>query len=112
MKSLENAEKDIISKGGSLSQVVGFGITNQRETTLVWDKETGEPLYNAVVWLDTRTKNIVDDFIEKHGQDHLKKLSGLPISTYFSACKVRYVLLIRKYLSFTRNIFSLVEMAL
>ena len=72
-----------------MSQVAGFGITNQRETTVVWDRETGEPLYNALVWLDTRTKDIVDDLVEKHGQDHLKKKSGLPISTYFSACKVR-----------------------
>ena len=70
-----------------------MGITNQRETTVAWDKNTGQPLHNAIVWHDTRTKEIVSrlkkNILEvKDKQGVLKKRSGLPISTYFSATKV------------------------
>ncbi|KAG7215746.1 hypothetical protein INR49_021967 [Caranx melampygus] len=78
-----------------LSNIKAVGVTNQRETTLVWDKETGEPLYNAVVWLDLRTQSTVERLINKapgRNKNHLKHKTGLPISTYFSAVKLRWLL--------------------
>ncbi|XP_053408205.1 glycerol kinase-like isoform X1 [Mercenaria mercenaria] len=72
-----------------------IGITNQRETTVVWDKVTGEPLHNAIVWLDLRTSSTVEKLIAKTPQkskDHLRPLCGLPITTYFSAVKLRWLL--------------------
>ncbi|XP_054643105.1 glycerol kinase-like isoform X2 [Dunckerocampus dactyliophorus] len=78
-----------------ISSIKAVGVTNQRETTLVWDKETGEPLYNAIVWLDLRTQSTVERLINKapgKNKNHLKHKTGLPISTYFSAVKVRWLL--------------------
>ncbi|CAG5865877.1 unnamed protein product [Menidia menidia] len=78
-----------------VSNIKAVGVTNQRETTLVWDKETGQPLYNAIVWLDLRTQSTVERLINKApGKDknHLKYKTGLPISTYFSAVKLRWLL--------------------
>uniref|UniRef100_A0A4W6E595 Probable glycerol kinase n=1 Tax=Lates calcarifer TaxID=8187 RepID=A0A4W6E595_LATCA len=78
-----------------ISNIKAVGVTNQRETTLVWDKETGEPLYNAVVWLDLRTQSTVERLINKtpgRNKNHLKHKTGLPISTYFSAVKLRWLL--------------------
>ena len=89
---LNAAAKFLEDNGGSTDQVVGVGITNQRETTVAWDKNTGKPLYNAIVWHDSRTKEIVNELKKKElllkDKDDLKKRSGLPISTYFSASKV------------------------
>ena len=86
------AAKFLEDNGGSTDQVVGVGITNQRETTVAWDKNTGKPLYNAIVWHDSRTKELVHELKKKElllkDKDVLKKRSGLPISTYFSASKV------------------------
>uniref|UniRef100_H2LVJ0 glycerol kinase n=1 Tax=Oryzias latipes TaxID=8090 RepID=H2LVJ0_ORYLA len=78
-----------------ISRVKAVGVTNQRETTLVWDRATGEPLYNAIVWLDLRTQSTVERLIKKapgENKNHLKHLTGLPISTYFSAVKLRWLL--------------------
>ncbi|TKS67530.1 Glycerol kinase [Collichthys lucidus] len=78
-----------------ISNIKAVGVTNQRETTLVWDKETGEPLYNAIVWLDLRTQSTVERLINKapgRNKNHLKHKTGLPISTYFSAVKLRWLL--------------------
>ncbi|KAJ0070572.1 hypothetical protein NL108_016263 [Boleophthalmus pectinirostris] len=78
-----------------ISRIKAIGVTNQRETTLVWDKETGEPLYNAIVWLDLRTQSTVERLISKapgRNKNHLKHKTGLPISTYFSAVKLRWLL--------------------
>uniref|UniRef100_A0A8K9WXE9 glycerol kinase n=1 Tax=Oncorhynchus mykiss TaxID=8022 RepID=A0A8K9WXE9_ONCMY len=75
--------------------MTSIGVTNQRETTLVWDKETGEPLYNAIVWLDLRTQSTVERLINKtpgRNKNHLKHKTGLPISTYFSAVKLRWLM--------------------
>ncbi|XP_028292137.1 glycerol kinase-like isoform X2 [Gouania willdenowi] len=79
----------------NISNIKAVGVTNQRETTVVWDKDTGEPLYNAIVWLDLRTQPTVERLISKApGKDknHLKNKTGLPISTYFSAVKLRWML--------------------
>uniref|UniRef100_A0A8C6NP97 Probable glycerol kinase n=1 Tax=Nothobranchius furzeri TaxID=105023 RepID=A0A8C6NP97_NOTFU len=78
-----------------VSNIKAVGVTNQRETTLVWDKETGEPLYNAIVWLDLRTQSTVEELINKNpgrSKNHLRQKTGLPISTYFSAVKLRWLL--------------------
>ncbi|MHB1289537.1 glycerol kinase GlpK, partial [Georgenia sp.] len=68
------------------------GITNQRETTVVWDKTTGEPVYNAIVWQDTRTAKIVEELGGSEGQDKYKARVGLPLATYFSGPKVKWIL--------------------
>ncbi|WP_256334637.1 glycerol kinase GlpK [Lentzea albidocapillata] len=73
----------------SLGDIAAFGITNQRETTVVWDKATGEPVHNAIVWQDTRT----DALIRRLGdQDRFRERSGLPLATYFSGPKLRWLL--------------------
>ncbi|TRW43434.1 glycerol kinase GlpK [Georgenia yuyongxinii] len=72
--------------------IAAVGITNQRETTVVWDKTTGEPVYNAIVWQDTRTAKIVDELGGSEGQDKYKAKVGLPLATYFSGPKIKWVL--------------------
>ncbi len=83
--ALENAHLDG-------SQIAAVGITNQRETTVVWDKVTGNPVCNAIVWQDTRTQSICDDLAADGGVDRFKELSGLPLATYFSGPKIRWIL--------------------
>ena len=63
--------------------VASIGIMNQRETTIVWDKKTGKPLHNAIVWNCVRTSEIVEKFQNQYGLDGLREKTGLPISTYF-----------------------------
>ena len=72
--------------------IAAVGITNQRETTVVWDKRTGEPLYNAIVWQDTRTDQIVNELAKDGGQDRFRDKCGLPLATYFSGPKARWIL--------------------
>ena len=71
--------------------IAAVGITNQRETTVVWDRETGEPIYNAIVWQDTRTDAIVRELAGDEGVDRLRK-GGLPLSTYFAGPKIKWIL--------------------
>jgi len=78
--------------GAGRDDIAGLGITNQRETTLVWDKTTGEPIHNALVWQDTRTDKIIEELGEVGGQDRFRDKSGLPLATYFSGPKVRWLL--------------------
>lgn len=75
-----------------VNDVVAIGITNQRETTLVWDKKTGKPIYNAIVWQDTRTDSIINKFAKQGGQDRFRKKTGLPLATYFSGPKIKWIL--------------------
>jgi glycerol kinase len=72
--------------------VAAVGITNQRETTVVWDRTTGEPVHNAIVWQDTRTQHIVDRLAEAGGVDRFAKTVGLPLSTYFAGTKIVWIL--------------------
>ncbi|MFQ5944130.1 MAG: glycerol kinase GlpK [Anaerolineales bacterium] len=72
--------------------LAAIGVTNQRETTVVWDKATGEPYYNAIVWQDTRTKQICDRLAADGGQDRFRSKTGLPLATYFSGPKIRWIL--------------------
>src|SRR3712207_580001 len=75
------------------SDVVAVGITNQRETTVVWDRNTGRPVYNAIVWQDTRTTAIVEQLgALGGGADRYKDKVGLPLATYFAGPKVRWIL--------------------
>ncbi|MEQ9298702.1 MAG: glycerol kinase GlpK [Cyclobacteriaceae bacterium] len=74
------------------SEVVAIGITNQRETAVVWDKNTGEPVYNAIVWQDKRTSGLCDDLKKEGLEEHVKKTTGLVIDSYFSATKINWIL--------------------
>jgi glycerol kinase len=78
--------------GASASDIVAVGVTNQRETTVVWDKNTGKPYYNAIVWQDTRTDRIIKDLEGGAGQNRFREAVGLPLATYFSGPKVRWML--------------------
>ncbi len=74
------------------ADLAAVGITNQRETTLVWDKTTGKPLYNAIVWQDTRTDKICKELEGGVGQNRFREKVGLPLATYFSGPKIRWIL--------------------
>ena len=74
------------------SDLAAVGITNQRETTLLWDKASGRPIHNAIVWQDTRTDRLVRDLGGAVGQDRFRDLCGLPLATYFSGPKIRWLL--------------------
>lgn len=79
-------------KGNILpDSIAGIGITNQRETTVVWDKISGKPLYNALVWQDTRTSDIVEGLTAEGGIDRFRAKTGLPLATYFAAPKLRWL---------------------
>jgi glycerol kinase len=78
--------------GATANDIAAVGITNQRETTVVWDKNTGKPYYNAIVWQDTRTADIIKALEGGKGQDRFRAKVGLPLATYFSGPKVRWIL--------------------
>jgi glycerol kinase len=92
-----NRTEDVIraamEKGGlRADDIAAIGITNQRETTLVWDKNTGIPYYNAIVWQDTRTDKICNELAAEGGQDRFRAKTGLPLATYFSGPKIKWML--------------------
>ena len=72
--------------------LAAIGITNQRETTVVWSRKTGKPVSNALVWQDTRVASDVSEFAKSGGQDRFRTKTGLPLTTYFSALKIRWIL--------------------
>ena len=74
------------------SDLAAVGITNQRETTIVWDRKTGKPAHNAIVWQDTRVAASVAEFAKRGGQDRFRLQTGLPLSTYFSGLKIHWLL--------------------
>ncbi len=78
--------------GAAASDVAAVGITNQRETTLLWSRTTGEPVGNAIVWQDTRTAELCRELAGSDGADRFRALTGLPLATYFSAPKIRWLL--------------------
>nr|CAG8489326.1 6585_t:CDS:2 [Entrophospora candida]CAG8621079.1 6412_t:CDS:2 [Entrophospora candida] len=98
LKSVQECVKETLKKfhglGYSFSDIKAIGITNQRETTLAWDKTTGKPLYNAIVWPDVRTHDLVHRLnkISSLGSKVLNDICGLPITTYFSALKLKWML--------------------
>jgi glycerol kinase len=84
---------DGLEKAGiDAGDLAAVGITNQRETAVVWDRNTGEPACNAIVWQDTRTDKICNELSQDGGQDRFRAQTGLPIATYFSGPKVRWIL--------------------
>jgi glycerol kinase len=91
-RAQEVLDEALDSAGASADDIAGLGITNQRETAVVWDKTTGEPIHNAIVWQDTRTDKLVDEYSRDGGQDRFKEQTGLPLATYFSGPKVRWIL--------------------
>ncbi len=74
------------------TDIVAIGITNQRETTIIWDKDTGEPIYNAIVWQDKRTANICEALKSEGLESYVKTTTGLVIDSYFSGTKIKWVL--------------------
>ncbi len=79
-------------KGLNRGNLTAIGITNQRETTVIWNRKTGAPLHNALVWMDTRTDQLVAQFSKDGGQNRLRAKTGLPLATYFSGLKLRWLL--------------------
>jgi glycerol kinase len=82
----------LASAGAAGRNMIAVGIANQRESTLVWDRQTGQPLHHAIVWSDTRTRELCDRFAADGGQDRFRTATGLPLATYFSAPKLRWLL--------------------
>src|SRR3989339_397281 len=78
--------------GIDFSQIAAIGITNQRETTIVWDKNSGKPVYNAIVWQDKRTAPLCETLKAKGLEDYIRENTGLVIDSYFSATKIRWIL--------------------
>ena len=91
-RTQEVLDETLDAAGATADDISGLGITNQRETTVVWDKNTGEPVMNAIVWQDTRTDRLVDELSRDGGQNRFAEQVGLPLATYFSGPKVRWIL--------------------
>jgi len=85
--------REVIEKQGiSASEIAAIGITNQRETTLIWNRETGEPVYNAIVWQDRRTAGICDNLKDQNLERTFAEKTGLVIDAYFSGTKIKWIL--------------------
>ncbi|MDH5371358.1 MAG: glycerol kinase GlpK [Acidimicrobiia bacterium] len=91
-RMFEVIEGALLKAGLSAADLAAVGITNQRETAVVWDRTTGRPLYNALVWQDTRTADIVAELGGEAGQDRFRSRTGLPLATYFSGPKLTWLL--------------------
>lgn len=79
-------------RGLQSADIAAIGITNQRETTVLWDKNTGKPIYNAIVWQDTRSDTIINELSKQDGQDRFRAQTGLPLAAYFSGPKIEWIL--------------------
>ncbi|MGH2915974.1 MAG: glycerol kinase GlpK [Solirubrobacteraceae bacterium] len=88
----EVLDEALAQAGAERDEIAALGVTNQRETAVVWDRNTGEPVCNALVWQDTRTDKLVDELGADGGQDRFRSKVGLPLATYFSGPKVRWIL--------------------
>ena len=91
-KCIDGAVAIFEKQGHTIDSIKAIGITNQRETTVVWNSKTGEPLYNAIVWTDTRTQALVRKLKTRLGADQLQQLCGVPLSTYPSVSKLLWLL--------------------
>lgn len=91
-RTQEVIEGCLRKSGVEPKEIAAVGVTNQRETTVVWEKTTGKPVYNAIVWQDTRTDKICNDLAADGGQDRLRPKTGLPLATYFSGPKIKWIL--------------------
>ena len=84
---------EVIARTGvNVGEIAAIGITNQRETTILWDKATGQPIYNAIVWQCRRTAKIVEDLVAAGLGDHIKERTGLVPDAYFSGSKIKWIL--------------------
>nr|CAH7744027.1 unnamed protein product [Callosobruchus chinensis] len=93
---IEKGIDKLIAGGGNVNDIAAVGITNQRESTVLWDKTTGKPLYNSIVWQDVRTSTTVEQLLDtvpnkSRNKNYLKPLCGLPLSPYFSALKIKWL---------------------
>ena len=86
------AAEAVLKIGASWDEIYGIGITNQRETTVVWDRKSGTPIYNAIVWQCRRTASLCDELIKKGYSKTIKEKTGLIIDPYFSATKIKWIL--------------------
>lgn len=92
-ENTQEVMRGALQKADAISaDVAAIGITNQRETALVWEKATGRPVYNAIVWQDTRTDTICNELAKNGGQDRFRPTTGLPLATYFSGPKIKWIL--------------------
>jgi glycerol kinase len=91
-RTYEVVDAAVEKAGASKEDIAAVGITNQRETTVVWDRGTGKPIHNALVWQDTRTDKLAEEFGKEGGQDRFRAQTGLPLATYFSGPKIRWLL--------------------
>ena len=91
-QSVQNTSKDVMGKLNQEDTVVAIGITNQRETTLLWDKTNGKPIYNAIVWQDRRTADFCDELKRAGLEQAVREKTGLVLDPYFSASKLRWIL--------------------
>lgn len=91
-KTARVIERAMASAKLKKDDLAAIGITNQRETTVVWNRKTGKPVYNAIVWQDTRVAKDVAEFSKHGGQDRYRAKTGLPLACYFSALKIRWIL--------------------
>ena len=92
-KDQKAAFTEVLNKSNiSPQEIAAIGITNQRETTVVWDKDTGEPIHNAIVWLDKRTTSICDDLKARGLEEYVQENTGLVIDSYFSGTKLKWIL--------------------
>ncbi len=91
-RTQEVVAEAVAKAGAQPGDIAAVGVTNQRETTVVWNRHTGKPYYNAIVWQDTRTKDICDALAADGGQDRFRPKVGLPLATYFSGPKIMWLL--------------------
>ena len=82
----------IVKSGIDPAEIAGIGITNQRETTVLWDKTTGRPVYNAIVWQCRRTADICDGLVARGLDKYIKESTGLVVDAYFSGTKIKWIL--------------------
>jgi glycerol kinase len=92
-ENTEGVVRQALAKAGARpAEILAIGITNQRETTVIWERETGRPIYNAIVWQDTRTDALCAELAHEGGQDRFRPQTGLPLATYFSGPKIAWLL--------------------
>src|SRR6266498_1036223 len=91
-RTCEVIEGALANAGLTAQDLVAVGISNQRETTVVWNPKTGKPLYNAIVWQDTRTERIMHKLEQAGAGETIRAKAGLPPATYFSAGKIQWIL--------------------
>ena len=91
-RTLEVIDEAVEARGLRAKDIACIGITNQRETTVIWNRHTGAPVYNALVWQDTRVADYVTRLAQDGGQNRFQVKTGLPLTTYFSGLKICWVL--------------------